>query len=226
MNESYDKKLHDSVCSFKNWAQINYPEWDEETDNGEWEIGSFEFQEMYSIILKIIEDTSPHDATGQMIDDILFGIARDNECSRIVNVLLDYPEWYSVLCRQCLETNYINAKWQFAENLKDYTGNDGLQEIIFKFLDTGDEYTERLALMSLAHIYPDESEKYVVDFWERNKFENDEYQKIMVLHVLYTIQSSQLEHYLNVAAHSKYHWLKENAKEIRRKMSKGCNSIL
>lgn len=68
-----------------------------------------------------------------MIDDILFGIARDNECSIIVETLLDHSEWYFVLCRQSLNTNYINAKWQFAESLKDYRGNDNLQETIFKF---------------------------------------------------------------------------------------------
>lgn len=218
MSESYEKKLQESVCNFKKWAQINYPEWSEEDDNGEWEIGSYEFEEMCSNIFKIIENTSYHKATSQTIDNILFGIARDNECSVIVNALLKYPEWYSVLCKQCLKTNYINAKWQFAESLKDYTGNDGLQETIFKFLDTGDEYTERLALMSLAYIYPDEAEKYAIDFWNRDKFENNEYQKIMVLHVLYKIQSPRLEHYLNLAEHSKYKWLKENAKEIRDKI--------
>lgn len=219
MNELYAERLHKSVCSFKKWAQINYPEWNEENDNGEWEIGSYEFDEMCSNIFKIIENTSYQEATSQTIDDILFGIARDNECSRIVNTLLDYPEWYSVLCRQCLETTYTNAKWEFAESLKEYSGNDGLKELIFKFLDTGDEYTERLALMSLAYIYPDKAEKYAIDFWNRNKFENDEYQKIMVLHVLHKIQSSQLEHYLNLAEHSKYKWLKENAKEIRSKLA-------
>ena len=218
MSESYVKRLHESVCNFRKWAQINYPKWSEENDNGEWEIGSYEFEEMSGSILKIIRKTSYNEATSQMIDDILFGIARDSECSVIVNVLLDYPEWYSVLCKQCLKTDYINAKWQFAESLKDYTGNDGLQETIFKFLDTGDEYTERLALMSLAYIYPDVAEKYAIDFWSRNKYENDEYQKIMVLHVLYTIQSSQLEYYLNLAEHSKYKWLKENVKEIRSKI--------
>lgn len=213
--ESYEKSLHESVCNFKKWAHNNYPQWSEEDDNGEWEPGSYEFKEMCSNILKIIEDTSCLEATDEMIDDILFGIARDNECGVIIDVLLDYPEWYSILCKKSLQTNYINAKWQFAENLKDYTGSDGLWETIFKFLDAGDEYTERLALMSLAHIYPDEAEKYAIDFWHRNKFENDEYQKIMVLHVLYKIRSSRLEHYLDLAEHSEYEWLKENAKEIR-----------
>lgn len=32
MNVIYEKKLHESVCDFKKWAQINYPEWKEEND--------------------------------------------------------------------------------------------------------------------------------------------------------------------------------------------------
>ena len=221
MIEVYEKSLHKSVCNFKNWAQENYPEWTEENDNGEWEVGSYEFVEMCINIFEIIENTQCCEATKQMIDDILFGIARDNECNIIVNALLHYTEWYSVLCRQCLKTNYINAKWQFAETLIDYKGNDNLQETIFEFLEAGDEYTERLALMSLAYIYPDKAEEYAIDFWNRNKFENDEYQKITVLHVLYIIQSSKLEQYLNLAEQSKYKWLKENAREIRSKILKG-----
>ena len=46
MIEVYEKSLHKSVCNFKNWAQENYPEWTEENDNGEWEVGSYEFVEM------------------------------------------------------------------------------------------------------------------------------------------------------------------------------------
>ena len=91
--------------------------------------------------------------------------------------------------------------------------------MVFEFLETGDEYTERLALKSLAYLYPDEAEKYAIDFWNRNKFENDEYQKIMVLHVLYTIQSSKLKQYLDLAEQSDYKWLKENAKEIRERVT-------
>ena len=54
----------------------------------------------------------------------LFGIARDNECSRIIEVLLKYPDWYALLCEKVLFTEYINAKWQFEESLKDYHGKD------------------------------------------------------------------------------------------------------
>ncbi len=225
MRKVNEKKLHKSVCKFKRWAKRNYPTKTEDNDNGEWELESNEFDKMYDNIIEIIKNTFSHSATEQMIDDILYGIARDNEASRIIDVLKNFPEWYSVLCRQCLKTNYTNAKWQFAESLINYNGNDNLKEMIYQFLEVDDEYTERLALMSLAHIYPDKAEKYAIDFWNRNKFENDEYQKIMVLHVLYKINSPELKYYLDLADQSEYIYLKENSIEIREKV-RGKNGII
>lgn len=157
-----------------------------------------------------------------MLDDILFGIARDNEAERIVGKLIDRPEWFSLLCRRSLTTDYVNAKWQFAKWLKDYKGKDNLHQLIYEFLNVDDEYTQRLALESLAYIYPDKAEKYAIDFWWRDKYKNndydEEYQKIMVLHVLRIIHSTELEKYLDLADKTEYYYLKENSEEIRREL--------
>ena len=219
MYTNYENRLQESVIKFKKRANKVRPQWSEINDNGEWEIGLCEFDEMCNTIFEIIEKLAPEEASEQMIDNILFGIARDNECSRIVCELLEYPKWYSLLCKKSLATDYINAKWQFAETLKDYNGQDGVHELIFEFLNVDDEYTERLALKSLAYIYPDKAEKYAIEFWWRDKYKDDygsEDQKIMVLHVLNIIHSTELEKYLELADQTGYYYLKENAKEIRK----------
>lgn len=220
----FEKVLHKKVNRFKHRANKDYPNWNERNDNGEWEIGLREFDEMCNFIFEIIENISCDKASEPMLDDILFGIARDNECGRIVQELIDYPQWYSILCRKSLMTDYVNAKWQFAGSLKDYKGQDNLHELIYEFLNVDDEYTERLALKSLAYIYPDKAEKYAIEFWWRDKYRDkvyeDEYQKIMVLHVLYIIYSTELEKYLDLADKTGYYYLKENSKEIRRELSK------
>lgn len=223
MRADYENRLHKSVIRFKKRADKVHPQWSEQHDNGEWEIDLYEFDEMCSTIFEIIEKTAPKEASEQMLDDILFGIARDNECSRIVCELLKYPEWYALLCRKSLTTDYINAKWQFAESLKDYNGQEGLQELIFEFLNADDEYTERLALKALAYIYPDKAEKYAIEFWWRDKYKDNygaEYQKIMVLHVLHIIHSPELEKYLDLADQTEYCYLKENSEEIRKMILK------
>ncbi|MFR2168297.1 MAG: hypothetical protein ACLS5W_10975 [Coprococcus sp.] len=89
-------------------------------------------------------------------------------------------------------------------------------------MQVDNEYTQRLALQSLAYIYPDKAEEYAIDFWWRDKYKDDayasEYQKIVVLHVLHIIHSAELEKYLDLADKSEYRYLKENAEEIRKIM--------
>ena len=218
MINEFEKELHIKVDAFKIWAKINHPEITEDNDNGEWCFCD-EFEKMYVYALNVIQKCPVSNATNQMIDDLLYAIARDNECEIIVQVLGDYNEWFELLCRNSLKAPYTNAKWQFAKRLKDYKGDDDLKKIIFEFLSTGDEYTERLALQSLAYIYPEQAEKYAIEFWNRNKYEYDEYQKIMVLHVLYQIHSTNLETYLKMAENSCYEYLKINAQEILKKIN-------
>lgn len=94
MSADYERKLHGAVAQFVKEADKKYPNWSERNDNGEWEIGLDKFDDMYKVILEIIEYTSCDEATEQMLDDILFGIARDNECSRIIEEKLNTYIWY------------------------------------------------------------------------------------------------------------------------------------
>ena len=217
MTNEFENELHLKVNAFKIWAKANYPEITEDNDNGEWCFGD-EFDEMIACALNIIQKNPASSATEQIINDLLYAIARDNECETIVEELIDYDDWFALLCRYSLKLPYANAKWQFAVYLKNYKGSDDLKDLIFEFLSTGDEYAERRALQSLAYIYPEQAEKYAIEFWNRNKYEYDEYQKIMVLHVLYQIHSPNLRLYLEMAENSNYEYLKINAQEISRKL--------
>lgn len=115
MSADYERKLHRAVAQFVKEADKKYPNWSERNDNGEWGIGLDKFDDMYKVILEIIEYTSCDEATEQMLDDILFGIARDNECSRIIEVLLKYPDWYALpelSCVICTNKNVrMNISW-------------------------------------------------------------------------------------------------------------------
>ena len=218
MAKDIGKELHKKVQRFKKWAQTNYPERTEDNDNGEWCFCT-RFDEMYSAAVDMIKNYPASAADEQIIDDLLYAIARDNEAEIIIGILEDYNDWFALLCRACLSTPYTNAKWQFAKGLKNYTGNDDLKNMIFDFLAVDYEYTERMALKSLAFIDPQQAEKYAVDFWNRGKYAEGtyeiEYQRIMVLHVLYQIKSDSLEKYLQLAENSDYKYLKSNAEEIR-----------
>ena len=211
------KELHTKVLLFKKWAETNYPEINEDNDNGEWCFCA-EFDEMYSAAVDMITENSATVADEQIINDLLYAIARDNECENIKEILEKHDDWFSLLCRSCLHSTYTNAKWQFSKALENYSGNDDLKNLVFEFLSTGDEYTERMALKSLASIDPIQAEKYALKFWNREIYEHDEYQKIMVLHVLYQIRSVHLDNCLEIAEKSGYKYLRMNAEEIREKI--------
>ena len=218
MAKDIGKELHKIVQRFKNWAETNYPEITEDNDNGEWCFCT-EFDEMYSAAVDMIKNYPASAADEQIIDDLLYAIARDNEAEVIVGILEDHSDWFSLLCRACLSTEYTNAKWQFAKGLRNYSGDDELKELIFEFLAVDNEYTERMALQTLAYIDPQQAEKYAEEFWDRGKYAEGtyeiEYQRIMALHVLYQIKSDSLEKYLEIAEKSDYQHLKSNAEEIR-----------
>ena len=93
-----ESKLHTKVNNFRSWAKANYPEITEKNDNGEWCFGT-EFDEMISEAIGFIEENFVEKATQQIIDDLLYAIARDNECSIIMTKLERYGEWFSLLCR-------------------------------------------------------------------------------------------------------------------------------
>ena len=222
MAEEYEKDLHTKVNRFKAWTKENFPAFSEEDDYGEWCFCD-EFFEMYDCSMDIIRKLSAGEASEQMIDDLLYVIARDNEREILLQELEKRSEWFALLCQRCLQTGYIAAKWQFAKHLpncKDHDGFNDFKEIIYDFFKTDDEYTDRMALQALAEIYPEQAERYAVDFWERKKYEYDEYQKIMVLHVLFQIHSPKLPHYLALAEKSEYRYLRENAEEIYGKLNR------
>ncbi|MCI9082106.1 MAG: hypothetical protein HFI70_07320 [Lachnospiraceae bacterium] len=211
--------LHKQVMEFKRFQKKYYPQMTEENDNGEWEIGLRQWNEMNSTYLKIIENYIPESIEENLIDDMLYVIARDSECSHLLIKTLQYPQWFEVLCRHSIATDYYNARWQFAEQIGNYKGESDIKNLLFCFIESKDEYTERMALQSLCEHFPEQAESYAVKFWNRNVYKEDEYQKIMALYVLHKINSPLLEEYAAKAYEMEYCYLKEWANKYVNEVS-------
>ena len=92
--------------------------WDEEHDNGEWEIGTDNhFDEMVSAAGEVISNTDFADADEVLIDAMLFAVARDNECEMLADELLKHEGWFTLLAKSSLGSEYVNAQWQFAKRI-------------------------------------------------------------------------------------------------------------
>lgn len=207
------RTLHKFVEEFKELQKRDYPEITEENDNGEWEIGCEFWDEMNSAYLEIIEKYTAESIDKELAEDMLYVIARDGECSHLLIKTLNYPKWFEVLCRYSITTDYHNAKWQFAEQLGSYKGDSDIKELLFHFIESGDEYTERMALQSLCEHFPERVEEYAVKFWNRNIYREDEYQKIMALYALHKVNSPLLEKYIAKSYETEYAYLKGWADE-------------
>lgn len=219
MNKDLVENLHKSVEAFKTYQKQHYPQTTEENDNGEWEIGIREWDVMNSDYLWVIENIMPESSTEELLDDMLYAIARDSECSHLLMETLDYPDWFEILCRHSIKTDYYNAKWQFAEQLGSYKGNGDIKTLLLYFIESGDEYTERMALQSMCEHFPEQAEKYAVKFWERNIYPTDEYQKIMALYALHKINSPLLKEYITRAYETEYDYLKGHADKYFRELA-------
>lgn len=117
----YEKALYSAAERFKKYQKRVFPEMTESNDNGEWVFGC-EFDEMCRACLAIIKNVPASYAGDGLIETMPYAIARDNECSYLIKEILHAPEGFAVLCRYSLKTDYQNAIWQFAEQLKDYNG--------------------------------------------------------------------------------------------------------
>ena len=151
---------------------------------------------------------------------MLFVIARDNECEELVEEkLVLCRDWFELLARKSIGSKYVNAEWQFAKHLGDCAGCD--PELLFLFIKSEYEYTSRMALQTMAELKPEFAEHYAFEFCDRGKYPagslEDEYQKIMALHVLAKLNSPRLEAYLERAKQSDYKWLRKNAEELSAK---------
>lgn len=102
--------LHQRVMEFKQFQKKNYPKMTEENDNGEWEIGYRQWDEMNCAYLNIIEKYTPESIKEELIDDMLYVIARDSECSNLIIQTLQYSQWFEILCKRSIATNYYNAR--------------------------------------------------------------------------------------------------------------------
>ena len=135
MSADYERKLHGAVAQFVKEADKKYPNWSERNDNGEWEIGLDKFDDMYKVILEIIEYTSCDEATEQMLDDILFGIARDSPSGNYsITLRYDYVSRPYIFKDDTLvfetnkpgynETVYFKVEWKSEDEIFLYIESD------------------------------------------------------------------------------------------------------
>ncbi|OWA37714.1 hypothetical protein B9G55_06610 [Saccharibacillus sp. O16] len=219
MNEScFDasdlyNELDEWVDDFWTWAKSQKQEYEWETDYEHW-------PRIYSVFSKLIETTEPSHWYRKTINNLLYLIARDHECTGLIHKVSEKPESLLFLAQEGLFYPDPDVRWQLAYCLTKISKSyPKAESIICTFCDDSDEYVRRRATLALGSIQSGYAEEKAIAAWKMNL----EYQQIAALEVLKQIESKQLEHYVKLAANSEFKYVRSYAERIIEEVHKIAN---
>ena len=197
------------INKFEDWA-IAYLDIPQDNRSGEWELDYSDWQTIYECFEEFMRSAPVSSWSLEEIQRLLYIIARDNECERLVEELSD--EALIRLSEHALVHGERDSKWQLANALPRIADKERAIDLIEQFVNDPEEYVNRRALMALAMCDAIKAEVYCKKHWDRAIYgEMDEYQRIMILHCLKQISSPSLRHYLELAKNDGRPHLVENA---------------
>lgn len=132
------------IEKFKSWAITANKSF------GEWETEYPDWDRIYSAIRQIIRENPIAEWSEQIINDVLYILARDNECEIIINILKDEPNQLIFLANKALIYSDYNARWQIAFGLGELEiNNDEVKSLLNRFSYDENEYVRRRAVFAL-----------------------------------------------------------------------------
>ena len=198
--------LTDEIARFKSWAV------DHEGSSGEWECDYEEWRALYAAVeatFAKFASEPPDDATKDLL---LYAIARDNECGRLINTLVEYPGLLRSLARHATDYPDWNARWQIAVILSEAKLPES-PDLIRAFLTDEEEYVRRRSLMEFAKFCPDEAEALAISGMD----EEFEYTRIAALHVLFRVNSDRLSYFLERHENDPNEYVRKNVTDLKAK---------
>ncbi len=195
------KQLLQAIAEFREWQEARFPGRNPREISGEWETWYGSWPDINTAFCKVLLEVPPETADVHLLDEMVYIIARDNECECLMEELSEHPKWFGVLCRHSLHMEEADAKWQFASYLPGCECGHEIKELILAFAEDPDEYVCRRALLAMPYIYPDKAVHYAERFWNRTLYApgQQEYQRMAALTVLHRVQSPLLTSYLGKA---------------------------
>lgn len=198
--------LGDEISRFKAWAV------DREGSYGEWECDYDGWEALYEAVEASFAEfasVTPDDATKDLL---LYAIARDNECGRLSQSLLNYPELLRSIARYATHYPDWNARWQIPVVLGEAELLES-PDLIRAFITDAEEYVRRRSLMELAKFCPAEAETLAISGMD----EEYEYTRIAALHVLFRVNSDRLPYFLERHESDPSEYVRRNVAELKAK---------
>lgn len=211
-------RLLTEIEHFRAWAGTAFPGLSPAEIGGEWETEYLGWDGITAAFEDALDRRLPEEFTDEVLSQLVYIIARDNECEVLAQMASEREAWFTALCRLSLSLSEPEARWQLAIRLPAMADRTMAGQLLEQFVRDQDEYVSRRAVMVMPALLPDKVEHYASIFWERNCWgELQEYQRMAVLSALADAGSPLLGKYLNMARADGRPYLVRYAEEISSK---------
>lgn len=184
--------LRAAVQRFKAWAE-RYPT---KHDTGEWECDYEHWSEIESAFVACLDAWPPQNWTDEIVEFMLFVLARSSETEKLINQLRTRPEQLLALARAGLHSQDPDARWQLADAVGKWISDAKEAEpLLERFFDDCDEYVSRRALIALGDRGSIRAEALALRAWETGH----EYQRMAALGALQSINSAVFGRFVALA---------------------------
>ena len=214
-------KIFAEIEKFKKWAEA-YSDIPQDERGGEWECDYSDWPIIWTEFETFLNDSHYSNWTDEEINNVLYIIARDNECNSIIELLSEKPKTLEFIAKEGLNFDSHDTKWQIVEMLYKLENKSDAEQLVEKYLKQDIEYVSRMAIKTLGRLKSNLTEKYCEKAWEWNK--NDpmsEYQRMMALTVLFEFGSPLTSKYIKLAKEDGREYLVRQAINIENEIKAG-----
>lgn len=197
--------LRNEINRFRDWASsVRH-------HSAEWELEYPDWPGFEAAVFSFLNDTDSEKWEAQDWHDLLYAVARDNECESFIERISEDQSLLKKFALEAMKSDESDAKWQVAEALGQLGDLDFAEPILLLFVDDADEYVRRRSLDALSVLGSKETEKLAILAWDTGRL----YPRIGALHALSKIGSPKLEHFLELAKQDGRAHLLTNASELQ-----------
>lgn len=133
MERDIGERLLEQAAKFHRWQEAAYPGKAAEEIGGAWEVDYPAWDDIFDAFCHVLTDLAAEQAEKQLLTDMLYLIARDNEGEGLIQRTVQHSAWFEVLCRCAVRSSEPEAKWQFAAYLPECSCNQEVKDMILDF---------------------------------------------------------------------------------------------
>ncbi len=111
MPKGVRERLLEQAKKFHKWQETTYPGKTTEEIGGVWEVDYPDWNDTYYAFCHVLNKMDAETADNILLNEMLYLIARDNDCESLIHETTLHTNWFERLCRFVITSNENEAKW-------------------------------------------------------------------------------------------------------------------